>query len=74
MRSQLIQNYRRKSVRGLSAVFLVQWMFGDLTNLVGAVLTKQLPFQIAIAVYMLMIDLALVTQYWCRYRRRSCGR
>jgi len=48
-------------------------MFGDLTNLVGAVLTKQLPFQIAIAVYMLMIDLALVTQYWCTYRRRSCG-
>lgn len=63
--SQLVHNYRTGSVRGLSGVFLVQWTLGDLTNLVGAILTKQLVFQVIIAVYMLLIDSALVAQYFC---------
>lgn len=61
---QVYQNYRNKSVDGLSPVFLVQWMLGDLTNTIGSVLTGQTPFQIIIALYMLAIDLILVGQLW----------
>jgi hypothetical protein len=34
------------SVEGLSLPFLVQWLLGDTTNLIGCLLTKQLPFQV----------------------------
>ena len=64
---QIYQNYCRKSVSGLSPVFLIQWMLGDLTNAVGSILTDQTPFQIIIAIYMLFIDMLLVGQLWCAY-------
>ncbi|WFD33739.1 hypothetical protein MCUN1_000554 [Malassezia cuniculi] len=56
---QLFQNYRNKSVVGLSPVFLIQWMMGDLTNVIGSILTEQTLFQIIIAFYMLLIDMLL---------------
>lgn len=62
--SQLYTNYKTKSVDGLSAVFLLQWTAGDLTNLVGSILTHQLPMQIVIAAYMLSVDLCLCAQFW----------
>mgnify|MGYP007087588629 FL=1 len=42
---------------------------GDLTNLVGAFLTRQLPIQIVIAAYMLVIDVSLCIQYGLYYQR-----
>lgn len=48
-----------RSVEGISPVFLLQWTLGDVTNLIGSVLTKQLIMQIVIAAYMLMVDLCL---------------
>lgn len=61
--SQLYTNYKTKSVEGLSPVFLLQWMLGDLTNLIGCLLTKQLFVQVLIAAYMLAVDLCLCSQY-----------
>ncbi|KAK0548078.1 hypothetical protein OC845_003773 [Tilletia horrida] len=61
---QIYENYERGSVAGLSPFFLIQWMFGDLTNLIGAVLTHQLFFQIALAAYFCSIDTVLLSQYW----------
>lgn len=53
-----------RSVEGISPVFLLQWTLGDVTNLIGSVLTKQLFMQIVIAAYMLMVDLCLCAQYF----------
>ncbi|GAC96407.1 pq loop repeat protein [Pseudozyma hubeiensis SY62] len=69
---QLYENYRRGSVEGLSAVFLTQWMLGDATNLIGSVLTQQLPFQIAVATYFCCIDVCIMVQfvyYWSKARK-----
>ena len=64
---QLIQNCRTgKADVALSPLFLLQWLGGDLTNLVGALLTKQLPTQIATAIYFVFMDAVLLTQY-CYY-------
>jgi hypothetical protein len=32
---QLLKNYRNSSVNGLALPFLVSWLFGDVTNLIG---------------------------------------
>lgn len=39
-------------------------MIGDVTNLLGCVLTKQLPFQTLLATYYCFIDSCLVCQYF----------
>lgn len=61
---QLIETYRDKSVEGLSAGFLLCWLFGDITSLFGAVMTRQLPFQILLAVYYLTNDVVICGQYY----------
>ncbi|UZJ53140.1 hypothetical protein CBS101457_002460 [Exobasidium rhododendri] len=69
---QLYENYRNSSCEGLSIVFLAQWMAGDVTNLIGCLLTKQLPFQVAVATYFCSIDLCILVQYyyyWYRDRK-----
>eukprot|EP00800_Vazella_pourtalesii_P003710 TRINITY_DN1381_c0_g2_i1.p1 TRINITY_DN1381_c0_g2~~TRINITY_DN1381_c0_g2_i1.p1 ORF type:complete len:329 (+),score=25.00 TRINITY_DN1381_c0_g2_i1:425-1411(+) len=64
---QLIQNCRTgKADVALSPLFLLQWLGGDLTNLIGALLTGQLPTQIATAIYFVIMDAVLLTQY-CYY-------
>lgn len=55
----------RSSVDGLSLVFVAQWCAGDLTNLVGCLLTHQLPFQVAVASYFCFIDIVILLQYYC---------
>ena len=74
---QLYENYRRGSVDGLSPVFLTQWMLGDATNLIGCVLTQQLPFQIAVATYFCCIDVCIMVQfvyYWNKARKDRARR
>lgn len=40
---QIIENFRRGSADGLSVVFLVTWLIGDVFNIVGAILQGVLP-------------------------------
>ncbi|CAG8560177.1 14378_t:CDS:2 [Acaulospora morrowiae] len=61
---QVITNYRNKSADGLSFPFLCNWLLGDITNLIGCLLTKQLPFQTYLAVYFCIVDLGLFFQYF----------
>ncbi|KAI8912625.1 PQ loop repeat-domain-containing protein [Gorgonomyces haynaldii] len=66
---QLIQNYKNGSAESLSLMFISNWLLGDLCNLVGGIMTKQLPFQIYLAVYFCFIDFSLFCQtvyynYW----------
>lgn len=61
---QLIETYEDKSVEGLSPVFLLCWLTGDITGLLGAILTRQLHFQILLAVYYLINDMVICCQYY----------
>ena len=60
---QLYMNYQNGNADSLAVLFLVEWLVGDTLNLVGALLTHQLPTQIYTAMYFCMMDLALVIQF-----------
>ncbi|KAL7621113.1 hypothetical protein AAE478_008426 [Parahypoxylon ruwenzoriense] len=61
----LITNYRAKSAEGLSMAFLAVWLFGDVANLSGALVTGLAPTATALAGYFCISDLILISQ--CLY-------
>lgn len=61
---QIIENHLNQSVSGVSLAFLMCWIGGDTTNLLGCLLTKALPFQTSLAAYYCFIDCILSLQYW----------
>ncbi|KAH8107000.1 PQ loop repeat-domain-containing protein [Cristinia sonorae] len=61
---QVMENYRRRSVEGLALPFLLNWLLGDISNLIGCILTHQLPFQTYLAIYFCFIDLSLFGQFF----------
>ncbi|KAI8988258.1 PQ loop repeat-domain-containing protein [Mycotypha africana] len=67
---QVITNYKAGSTEGLSLNFLAIWLAGDSTNLVGSLLTHQLPFQIYLGTYFVFIDLCLLAQ-WMYYKNKN---
>ncbi len=48
---QIIENYQLKSGEGLSLMFVLIWLAGDLSNLIGATLAGLLPTIIILAAY-----------------------
>ena len=67
---QIYKNYQLKSASGLSIWFLVIWLLGDVSNLLGAVLTSQAGWQIVVAGYYVLMDVLMDTQYfWYTYRK-----
>ncbi|KAI1795875.1 PQ loop repeat-domain-containing protein [Ganoderma leucocontextum] len=68
---QILENARRQSVEGLALPFLMNWMLGDATNLIGCVLTHQLPFQTYLATYFCFVDLSLLVQYVYYARKKK---
>ncbi|PGH16340.1 hypothetical protein AJ79_01882 [Helicocarpus griseus UAMH5409] len=64
---QIIENFRRGSADGLSLLFLVVWLAGDIFNILGAVLQGVLPTMIILAVYYTLADIVLLCQ--CFYYR-----
>ncbi|KAI9250772.1 PQ loop repeat-domain-containing protein [Sporodiniella umbellata] len=65
---QVIENYRKSSADGLSLNFLCIWLAGDTTNLIGTLLTDQLPFQSYLGFYFVTVDICLLLQ-WFYYNR-----
>ncbi|GLB34871.1 putative repeated motif containing protein [Lyophyllum shimeji] len=61
---QVVENIRRQSCEGLALPFLANWLLGDVSNLVGCILTHQLPFQTYLATYFVFVDCTLVAQYF----------
>ncbi|OAQ68482.1 PQ-loop-domain-containing protein [Pochonia chlamydosporia 170] len=59
---QLIANYKAKSADGLSMAFLIVWLLGDVSNLIGALFTKLAPSAIALATYFCFLDAILISQ------------
>ncbi len=70
---QIFKNFALKSASGLSVLFLIEWLLGDATNLVGGVLTKQATWQILIAGYYVTVDLVILSQYlwYTHFRSRQ---
>lgn len=60
---QMWKNWRSGSVEGLSFVFLAEWLAGDITNLVGCLLTQQVQTQLFTAIYFCVIDSMMVGQH-----------
>lgn len=44
---QIIENWRRGSADGLSIVFIVVWLLGDVFNILGAVMQGVLPTMVS---------------------------
>ena len=60
---QIWKNYKLKSASGLSMLFLLEWLAGDLTNLLGALFTHQASWQVIVASYYVFVDVALFLQF-----------
>ncbi|THX93229.1 hypothetical protein D6D08_02164 [Aureobasidium pullulans] len=69
---QIYKNYTIKSTSGLSIFFLVEWCAGDVSNLLGAIFTKQATWQMIVAGYYCLVDFMLVAQ-WVWYERLRHG-
>lgn len=71
---QLVENYRNQSAEAVSLTFLIIWLFGDVTNLLGSLWANLVPTVVAIAIYFCMLDAVLLSQclyYGIRARRRE---
>lgn len=53
------------SVEGLALPFLLNWMLGDLTNLIGCILTDQLDFQKHLATLSVLSLRYITLCYYC---------
>lgn len=62
---QIYQNFARRSAEGLSLLFVVLWLLGDVFNVIGAVLQGVLPTMIILAIYYTLADIVLLWQ--CLY-------
>ncbi|XPT01587.1 hypothetical protein M3J09_010719 [Ascochyta lentis] len=70
---QIYKNHKLKSTSGLSVYFLTEWLLGDVTNLLGCLLTGQATWQIVIAGYYVFVDCGLTGQ-WVWYELLHHGR
>lgn len=64
---QILENFRRHSATGLSLLFIIVWLLGDIFNILGAILQGVLPTMTILAVYYTLADLVLLGQ--CFYYR-----
>lgn len=60
---QVLKNHKKKCVAGISPGFLFAWIVGDVSGLLGCIITKQLMFQTLLACYYCSIDVILLAQY-----------
>jgi uncharacterized protein with PQ loop repeat len=60
---QIYLNYKRQNMDGLALGLLTLWAFGDISNLMGALLTNQLPSQIVTAWLFISQDVFICCQY-----------
>lgn len=44
---QIVENYFQQSCDGLALPFLLNWLCGDITNVIGCLLTDQKEFQVS---------------------------
>lgn len=59
---QIYENFRRKSSEGLSLLFIILWLAGDVFNVLGSILQGVLPTMIILAIYYTLADVVLLWQ------------
>lgn len=59
---QIYENFRRKSSDGLSLLFIILWLAGDVFNVLGSILQGVLPTMIILAIYYTLADVVLLWQ------------
>lgn len=59
---QIYENFYRKSSDGLSLLFVILWLAGDVFNLMGAVMQHLLSTMIILAAYYTVADIILLGQ------------
>ncbi|SCU80746.1 LADA_0B09296g1_1 [Lachancea dasiensis] len=59
---QIYENFYRGSAEGLSLLFVVLWLLGDIFNVAGAILQGLLPTMIILAAYYTVADIVLLIQ------------
>ncbi|KAH3745469.1 PQ loop repeat protein [Pelomyxa schiedti] len=70
---QIIRTFMVSSAEAISFIFIFTWLTGDITNLLGCVLTQQLPTQTYTAVYFCIVDSIMMSQ-WTFYNIRDWRR
>ena len=60
---QILTNYRTKRTDALSIGFVLQWLLGDLSNVIGCLWAQMLPTQLWTAIYFSLTDVVLLSQY-----------
>ncbi|KAF8474884.1 PQ loop repeat-domain-containing protein [Kalaharituber pfeilii] len=70
---QLVENFKNGNADGISTAFLLTWLVGDISNLIGSIWARLLPTVIALAVYFCFADFVLLTQV-LYYNRLSKSR
>ncbi|KAK6533845.1 hypothetical protein TWF281_005196 [Arthrobotrys megalospora] len=70
---QLWENFRNQSAEGLSTLFLIIWLLGDICNLIGALWARLLPTVVALGIYFCLVDFIMLAQliYYNHYRSRK---
>lgn len=69
---QIYENFRRQSAEGLSLLFIVLWLLGDIFNVMGAMMQNLLPTMIILAAYYTLADLILLIQcMWYDKEKKS---
>ncbi|KAF3230522.1 hypothetical protein TWF192_002568 [Orbilia oligospora] len=59
---QLWENFRNQSAEGLSTLFLIIWLLGDICNLTGALWAHLLPTVVALGIYFCLVDFIMLAQ------------
>ncbi|KAL0069822.1 putative vacuolar membrane transporter [Marasmius tenuissimus] len=69
---QIYENYYLQSGEGLSILFVVIWLAGDLCNAGGAILAHLLPTVIILGIWYTFCDVTLLVQiYYYRWKSRT---
>jgi len=61
---QVYETWRRKKAEAIHPLFLAAWLLGDITNLMGCILTNQTPVQLYTAIYFCSFDCVLLSQWF----------
>lgn len=69
---QIYRNFKLKRLPGISPLFIFLWLLGDASNLIGCILSNQLPTQLYQAIYFVSIDCISFSQImyiYCKNKR-----
>lgn len=69
---QIWTNFKLKQLPGLSPIFIVLWLLGDTSNLIGSILSHQLATQLYQAIYFVTVNCIVMSQViWIWWRNKK---